>query len=424
MEILIIAVLILLNGVFSMSEIALISSRKFKLESAAKKGNSNAKKAFELANSPNTFLSTVQIGITLIGILTGIFSGKALTDDLTQLFSEINFLAPYADSLAVVTLVVIITYVTIVFGELIPKRLGLHFPEKIATAVAQPMSVLSLITKPLIWMLAKTNDLFLGIFGIKEKKNGFISEEEIKQIIQESAEGGEIRQIEQDIVKRVFSLGDRKARELMTHRNDFVWISTEDSFAEIKHKVDADPHSVYPVCKKSIEALIGFISLKQLFSLGNNAQISDVLDKAQKPLYVPENMAAYRVLEYFKANKTHSAIVVDEYGSIQGLITMDDVMDELIGDVVEEDINEYQLTQRNENSWLIDGQYPYFELLEHFNMIGVEETNNFTTVGGLFIFQSERIPKLGDKIKWHNYEMEIMDMDGHRIDKILLTKIK
>jgi putative hemolysin len=423
MEILIIAILILLNGVFSMSEIALISSRKFKLENEAKKGNSNARKAFELANSPNTFLSTVQIGITLIGILTGIFSGKALTDDLTLLFSNINVLEPYADSLAVVTLVIIITYVTIVFGELIPKRLGLHFPEKIATAVARPMSILSLITKPIIWLLAKTNDLFLGIFGIKEKQDGFITEEEIKQIIQESVEGGEIRQIEQDIVKRVFSLGDRKARELMTHRNDFVWISSEDSFADIKQKVDADPHSVYPVCNRSIEELIGFISLKQLFSLDANSEMSDVLDKTQKPLYVPENMAAYKVLEYFKSNRTHSAIVVDEYGSIQGLITMDDVMDELIGDVVEEDVNEYQLTQRNENSWLIDGQYPYFELLEYFNIIDEEEVNGFTTVGGLFIFQSNHIPKLGEKIQWHNYEMEIMDMDGHRIDKILLTKL-
>jgi putative hemolysin len=423
MEILIIAILILLNGVFSMSEIALISSRKFKLENEAKKGNSNARKAFELANSPNTFLSTVQIGITLIGILTGIFSGKALTDDLTLLFSNISILAPYADSLAVVTLVIVITYVTIVFGELIPKRLGLHFPEKIATAVAQPMSILSLITQPIIWLLAKTNDLFLGIFGIKEKQDGFITEEEIKQIIQESAEGGEIRQIEQDIVKRVFSLGDRKARELMTHRNDFVWISSEDTFAAIKQKVDADPHSVYPVCNRSIEELIGFISLKQLFSLDANSEMSDVLDRVQKPLYIPENMAAYKVLEYFKSNRTHSAIVVDEYGSIQGLITMDDVMDELIGDVVEEDVNEYQLTQRNENSWLIDGQYPYFELLEYFNIIDEEEVNGFTTVGGLFIFQSNHIPKLGEKIQWHNYEMEIMDMDGHRIDKILLTKL-
>lgn len=218
-------------------------------------------------------------------------------------------------------------------------------------------------------------------------------------------------------------MGDRKARELMTHRNDFVWISIEDTFADIKQKVDADPHSVYPVCNKSIEELIGFISLKQLFSLDPNSEMSDVLDMVQKPLYVPENMAAYRVLEYFKSNRTHSAIVVDEYGSIQGLITMDDVMDELIGDVVEEDVNEYQLTQRNENSWLIDGQYPYFELLEYFNIIGEEEVNGFTTVGGLFIFQSNRIPKLGEKIQWHNYEMEIMDMDGHRIDKILLTKL-
>ena len=335
MELLIIAGLIILNGVFSMSEIALVSSRKFKLEVEAKNGNINAQKALDLANNPNTFLSTVQIGITLIGILTGIFSGQALTSDLTAFYSSISVLSPYANSLSVVTVVVLITYISIVFGELIPKRLGLSAPEKVSSIVAGPMIVLSAVAKPLIWLLAKTNDFFLGLLGIKDNQDGIVSEEEIKAMIQQSTDGGEIQEIEQEIVSRVFSLGDRKAGELMTHRNDLVWIDQTDNFAEIKAKVDADPHSVYPVCKGKIDDLIGLISLKQLFRKGIGADSFVIGQHLHEPIYVPENMAAYRVLEHFKASKLHNAIVVDEYGSLQGIITMDDVMDELIGDGIE-----------------------------------------------------------------------------------------
>lgn len=421
MEILIILFLILLNGIFSMSEIALVSSRKFKLESEANRGNKNAGKALELANSPNTFLSTVQIGITLIGILTGIFSGKTLTADLTEMIGRISILAPYADSVAIITVVVLITYVTIVFGELIPKRIGLTFPEKISSAVAHPMTVLSAITKPLIWLLGKTNDLFLRIFGINEKQDGIVTEEEINAIIQQSTESGEIQEIEQDIVKRVFSLGDRKAIELMTHRNDLIWLDKTDDLNKIREKADREPHSVYPVCDGSIEQLIGMITLKQLFSrsLDDGFELEQHL---HKPIYVPENMAAYRVLEHFKQNKLHHAIVVDEYGSIQGIITMDDVMDELIGDTIEIDSEEYQIIARDENSWLVDGQFPYFELLEYLHIDKEKVSEGFTTVGGLIINKMNHLPRTGEKIYWQGFELEVVDMDGQRIDKILITR--
>jgi len=422
MEILLILFLILLNGIFSMSEIALVSSRKFKLESEANKGNRNAERALGLANSPNTFLSTVQIGITLIGILTGIFSGKTLTTDLTEIISGIPLLAPYADSIAVITVVVVITYVTIVFGELIPKRIGLNFPEKISAAVSRPMTVLSAVTKPLIWLLAKTNDLFLRMFGIDEKRDGSVTEDEINAIIRQSTESGEIQEIEQDIVRRVFSLGDRKAGELMTHRSDLIWLDKNDDPLKIKDKVNSDPHSAYPVCDKSIDQLLGFISLKQLYSKSMDDDFS-IEQHLNKPIYVPENMAAYRVLEHFKQNKIHSAIVVDEYGSIQGIITMDDVMDELIGDPTEIDEDEYQIVVRDENSWLVDGQFPYFELLEYLQIEGEKESEGFTTVGGLVIHRTNHIPKTGERVRWKDYELEVVDMDGQRIDKVLITKI-
>lgn len=423
MELLIIVALIILNGIFSMSEIALVSSRKFKLEADAKKGNKKARKALELANNPNTFFSTVQIGITLIGILTGIFSGQSLNRNLTAFFSNIPFLSAYANSLGLITVVVIITYFTVVFGELIPKRLGLSAPEKVSSAVAAPMLVLSAITKPLIWLLAKTNDFFLGLLGIEEKQHGIVTEEEIKAMVRQSTDGGEIQEIEQEIVSRVFALGDRKAGELMTHRNDLVWIDQRDTFSEIKAKVDANPHSVYPVCDEKIDNLTGMISLKTLFREGTGSVDFVIGEHLYPPIYVPENMAAYRVLEHFKSNKLHNAIVVDEYGSLQGIITMDDVMDELIGEGIELDSNEYQITQRNDNSWLVDGQFPYFELVEYFQISNKGDAVSFSTIGGLYISITHHIPVVGEKIIWKGYELEIVDMDGHRIDKILISKI-
>ena len=286
MEILIIILLILLNGVFSMSEIALVSSRRFTLESAAKKGNGNARKALQLAANPNTFLSTVQIGITLIGILTGIYSGEKLTADLVNILNSVSYFAPYSETLAVVIIVIIITYFSIVFGELIPKRIGLAFPEAIATLVARPMNVLSRITKPFIWLLAKTNDLVLGLLGIKEKRDGIVTEEEIKSIIAESTSVGEIQEIEQDIVKRVFALGDRKAGELMTHRSDLVYIDISDNLEEIKRKVETEPHSVYPVIDKSPDKLIGIVTVNQIFTKSFLNESFSLKDLVQKPQYV------------------------------------------------------------------------------------------------------------------------------------------
>lgn len=423
MEFLIIAALIILNGIFSMSEIALVSSRKFKLEADAKEGNKNAQKALDLAKSPNTFLSTVQIGITLIGILTGIFSGQSLTSDVTAFFSRIPFLSDYASSLGMVTVVVLITYLTIVFGELIPKRLGLSAPEKVSSIVAGPMMVLSAITKPIIWLLTKTNDFFLGLFGIKEKQDGIVTEEEIKAMIQQSTDGGEILKIEQEIVSRVFALGDRKAGELMTHRNDLIWLDLKDTFAEIKIKVDADPHSVYPVCDENVDNLMGLISLKELFRGGIGEEGFVISEHLHKPVYVPENMAAYRVLEHFKVIKLNSAIVVDEYGSLQGIITMDDVMDELIGEGIRAEEDEHQIVQRNENSWLVDGQFPYFELVDYFEISNKGDSETFATVGGLFISITNHIPVTGERITWKGFELEIVDMDRHRIDKILISRI-
>lgn len=423
MEILIIASLILLNGIFSMSEIALISSRKFKLEGEAKRGNTNAQKALRLAANPNTFLSTVQIGITLIGILTGIFSGDKITDDFQELVGTIPLLKPYAHSIAVGIVVIIITYFSILFGELLPKRIGLAFPEKIAALVAAPMELISQITKPFVWLLAKTNDLMLSIFGIKSDRNGVISEEEITFIIKESALHGEIKEIEQDIVKRVFELGDRKVSELMTHRRDLVWLNIRDDLVTVKNKTGGEVHSVYPVAGKDPEKLLGVIYIKELFPKDFNTITFSLRKFLRKPLFVHENSPAYAILEQFKSTKIHHAIVVDEYGSIEGMVTMDDLLDALVGDLTEYNQEEYQIIKRDDQTWLADGQFSYYELLNYLK-IEDDTRGNFTTLGGLILHLLHHIPNAGEKVEWNDFELEVVDMDDHRIDKVSIKRIK
>jgi putative hemolysin len=423
MEILIILFLILLNGIFSMSEIALVSARKFKLESSAKKGNSNASRALKLANNPNTFLSTVQIGITLIGILTGIFSGEKIEEDLKAAIMGIPAFQHYAQTIAVTIIVIVVTFFSIVFGELIPKRIGLVFPETIASLVARPMTIISIITKPFIWLLTITNDLFLGIFGLKHQKEGLVSEEEIRAIVQESAMGGEIQQIEQNIVQRVFALGDRKVGELMTHRSDLLCFNITDDLKTIKEKAQMESHSVYPVFRKSPDNLIGVVSVKDIFPKefrGNEFNLAEFL---KQPVMVPESTPAYKVLERFKESKMHYAFVLDEYGSVQGMVSMDDILDALIGDVTEYNQQEYQIVQRDENSWLADGAYPFFEFLNYFNVPEDEyDEGDYNTLAGLILHQLSYIPRAGEVIMWKGFEIEIVDMDGPKIDKVMITR--
>ena len=421
MEILIIALLILLNGIFSMSEISLVSSRKFKLELAAKNGSLGALKALKLAKNPNTFLSTVQIGITLIGILTGIYSGEKITDDLKILVNSITPLQPYSHTIAVGLVVIILTYFSIVFGELLPKRIGLAFPEKVAAIVAAPMELVSKITKPFIWLLAKTNDFMLSILGIQGDRDGPASEAEITSMIQESTLHGEIAEIEHDIVKRVFALGDRKVSELMTHRTELVWFNVTDDLQSVKSKIQNEIHSVYPVRNRDSDKLLGIVYLKELFPKDFNQINFNLADYLRKPLFIHENTPAYTVLGQFKSTKMHHAIIVDEYGAIEGLLAMDDIVDALVGDQPDHNQDDYQFIKRNENSWLADGQFSYYELLNYFEIEDASDST-FTTIGGLILNELQHIPVAGEKIQWHDFELEVMDMDDQRIDKVLISR--
>ena len=406
-----------------MSEIALISARKNRLEIAAKKGNKGAKTALDLVNAPNKFLSTVQIGITLIGILTGIYSGDKITES-TQLFVEgFAILKPYAHSIAVGIVVVILTFFSLVLGELLPKRIGLNHPEGIAKAVAVPMKIISQITAPFIWLLTISTEGLLKILKIKPTADGKVTEEEIKAIIKEGTEGGEVQEIEQDIVERVFHIGDRKINSLMTHRQSIVYLSLEDTVEELKAKVLDELHSVYPVCKDNMDDVDGVVLLKDLFVSFEKGNFN--LKKITKePVYLIEHTSAYKALENFKKSKVHYAFVTDEYGVFQGIITLNDILEALVGDASDFDEDEYQLIAREDGTWLVDGHYSLHDFLTYFDMDELTNDYEVTTVSGLIMTEMGKIPKQGEKLFWNKLELEIIDMDGVKIDKVLVKAIK
>ena len=423
MEILIILFLILLNGIFSMSEIALISARKNRLETAAKKGNKNAKAALDLANSPNEFLSTVQIGITLIGILTGIYSGDKITTDVQNFIATFEALSPYSDSIAVGIVVVTLTFFSLVLGELLPKRIGLNYPESIAKAVAFPMKIVSTVTMPFIWLLTTSTDFLLKMLQIKPTADGKVTEEEIKAIIKEGTEVGEVQEIEQDIVERVFHIGDRKVNSLMTHRSDIVYLSLEDTKEEIKAKVIDELHSVYPVCEDNLDNVIGLVLLKDLF-VSFESGTFDLKSITRDAVYLIEQTSAYKALENFKTSKMHYAFVVDEHAIFQGVITLNDILEALVGDASDFDEDEYKLVANEDGTWLVDGQYSLHDFLTFFDLDELINDYEVTTVSGFFITELGNIPNQGDKIIWNKLDLEALVMDGAKIDKVLIKQYK
>ena len=406
-----------------MSEIALISARKNRLETAAKKGNKNAKIALDLSNSPNEFLSTVQIGITLIGILTGIYSGDKITTDVKAFVAQFQVLHQYADSIAVGIVVVTLTFFSLILGELLPKRIGLNYPEAIAKAVAMPMKIVSTITMPFIWLLTSSTDFLLKILQIKPTADGKVTEEEIKAIIKEGTEVGEVQEIEQDIVERVFHIGDRKVNSLMTHRSSMVYLSTEDTLQEIKTKVLDELHSVYPVCEENLDEVIGVVYLKDLFANFEKGSF-ELKSIAKEPIYFIEHTSAYKALENFKKSKVHYAFVTDEYGVFQGIITLNDILEALVGDASDFDDNEYKLIANEDGSWLVDGQYSLHDFLTYFDMDELTTDYEVTTVSGFIITELGAIPKQGDTLIWNKLKFEAHKMDGVKIEKVVITTLK
>lgn len=423
MEILIILFLIILNGVFSMSEIALISARKNRLENAAKKGNSNAQVALDLANSPNKFLSTVQIGITLIGILTGIYSGDKITTDVKLFIEGFEILKPYAQSISVAVVVVILTFFSLVLGELLPKRIGLNHPENIAKAVAVPMKIISQVTAPFIWLLTISTDGLLKILNIKPTADGKVTEEEIKAIIKEGTEGGEVQEIEQDILERVFHIGDRKVNSLMTHRKSVVFLPLHSDKSQVRDLMLKELHSIYPVYSDNFDDIVGVVNLKNIFAHFENENFN-LADIMTEPPFIMEQTSAYKALENFKKSGVHYAFVSDEYGIFQGIITLNDILEALVGDASEFYKEDFQLIEREDGTWLVDGHYSLHDFLTYFELDELISDYEVTTVSGLIMTELSRIPKQGEKLIWQKFELEVIDMDGVKIDKVMVKAIK
>lgn len=419
LEIFIIIGLILLNGLFSMAEIALVSARKARLEAQAQKGDLRAKEALALANHPDTFLSTVQIGITLIGILTGIFSGDTVTTDVAAFFEEIPWLSAYSNGLATAVVVIVLTYFSMVLGELLPKRIGLSNPEKIAKLAAGPMRIISLATHPFIWLLSKSTYLLTRLLGVKPNDSQ-VTEEEIKAIISEGTEQGTIEEAEQEIIERVFHLGDRNITSLMTHRSDIVWFDVNDNEQSIKEKIIKEPHSIYPICDGDIDDIKGVVSIKDLYITSDLTLFKHIMKPA---MFVPENNTAYRVLEKFKETQLHSCFIVDEYGSVLGMITLNDILEAIVGDLPQPDIEDYEIIKREDGSYLVDAQIPFYDFLSRFEMTDWmhEGEQEFNTLAGFILHKLERIPHTGDTLEWKGFRFEIIDMDSLRIDKIMVT---
>ena len=407
-----------------MSEIALISARKNRLETAAKKGNASAQTALDLANAPNKFLSTVQIGITLIGILTGIYSGDKVTDDVKAFVEGFAVLKPYADNISVGIVVVILTFFSLVLGELLPKRIGLTYPESIARMVALPMKYISIITAPFIWLLTTSTDALMKIFNIRPTADGKVTEEEIKAIIKEGTEGGEVQEIEHDIMERVFHIGDRKVNSLMTHRKSVSYLSTDFNKDKIREVMLEELHSVYPVCEgNNLDEVMGVVLLKDIFANYEHENFS-LKDIIKESVYLIEHTSAYKALEIFKKTKVHYALVTDEYGVFQGIITLNDILEALVGDASDFYEDEFQLVAHDDGTWMVDGHYPLHDFLTYFDLDDLIPEYEVTTVSGLIMTELSYIPKEGEKLAWHLYELEVLKMDGVKIDKVKVKSIK
>lgn len=423
MEIIIIIILILVNGFLSMSEMAVVSARKSKLETDAKKGSKSAKAALELADNPDNFFSTLQIGITLIGILTGLFSGEAFAADLSVYVAKISFLSPYAYMISKALIVILVTYLTLVIGELVPKRLGMAKAESIAKFIAKPMMFLSKLAYPLVWILAKSSALISNILGLNKTKDSPVTEEEIKAMMKESLNDGELDEAEHDIVERVFDLGDRKISSIMTHRSELVTLDINDTKETLIRKIEGNLYNTYPVVSGKLDNIVGFVNLKALFVAVQKDDFS-LKNIVAKAFYLPENMNLNKALEFFKKERIKSALITDEFGCVVGIVSLKDIMEAIVGEMLEED-ELADIIEREDGTFIIDGRYSFYDFLAYFDKEYLfDDDINFNTISGLIIDILEEIPQEGQKVRWHDFTFEIMDMDAARIDKVLVHKVK
>ena len=425
-ELIFLLLLILANGALSMSELAVVSARKARLQQMAEDGNVGASTALALADSPGQFLSSVQIGITLVGILSGALGGATVAKAIGARLAEVSVAAPYADAAAVALVVIAITYLTLVLGELVPKRLALRSPEQVAAAVAGPMAGLARVTAPVVYLLTASTEFVLFLLGVRARDEPAVTEEEVRMMLEQGAEIGVFEPMEGEIVGQVFRLADRKVGALITPRPEIVWIEVDDSAEAIRDKVIASGRSRFPVAERYLDRVIGIVLAKDLLAqclAGGPIELRSILRPA---LYVPESMPALTVVERFKETETKVAIVIDEYGGVEGLVTVDDVLEAMVGDISGPDEEgEPEVVQREDGTWLVDGMFPIDRFQELFDagVLPYGTEGYYQTVGGLVMASLGQIPAAGDHFEWEGLRIEVVDMDGRRVDKVLVARV-
>jgi putative hemolysin len=428
-ELALVFVLILLNGIFVMSEMAIVSSRKVRLQNLAERGDRRAKVALELAQDPHRFLPTVQVGITLMAILSGARGESAISHIIAPLLKQWLqpypwFLPEYSKPIASIIAIAIITYLTIVIAELVPKQLALNSPEKIASFVAKPIDKITGLSKPIIFALSGSTNFVVKLLGIKTSLEPDVTEEELKVMIEQ---GGIFEESEQDMMEGILSLSDRKIGALMTPRPDIIWLDLEDSMAINRQKIIDSEYSRLPVCEGELDRVLGIIHIADLLSQTLKGEELNLTTALRQPLFIPESMRGSSVLEQFKNFGTHLAIIVDEYGVLQGLVTMHDILEEIVGDIndTSETEEEPQIIKRDDGSWLLDGMLSIEDFLEQFELPeSAIDRGNYHTLGGFAIMQFDTIPMSGESFQWLHLKFEIVDMDRKRVDKILVTTVE
>ncbi len=419
-DIVVIIFLILLNGIFSMSEIGLVSARKSRLASDARKGSSAAKVALKLADDPDRFLSTVQIGITLIGILTGLYSGAALADDVGALLQKWGLGARTAHAVGQVVIVVVVTYLSIVVGELVPKRIGLGVANGVAKIVSRPMYLLSLVAMPAVWVLSKSTSLLVNLIGLKKHAND-VTEEEIKSLIQDGTDSGEVQKVEQDIMERVLVLGDLRVSSIMTPKVDVMSLSLDMDANSVRECLSRELHNSYPVyCSVSKSSVCGVVSLKQLILTIDRPdfKLADVVCEA---VYFPESMSVYDALDSIKSKGVHFALVCDEFGDLSGVVTPGDILDGLVGEIPGQDGASFVAPSGRDGVWTVDARMPFYDFLRHFDLEELYRPASYSTLGGFLLEELKYMPVAGEKYRWNNIDFEIASVDGAKIGRVYVS---
>jgi putative hemolysin len=421
-EILIVFLLILLNGFFALSELAVVSSRRARLQQYANEGRRGASTAIRLVDDPSSFLSTVQIGITVIAILSGAYGEAALADPLASVLRDVPYIGQQADPIATAIVISGIAFVSLVIGELVPKRLALRNPERLACVVAGPMHILSRVGAPIVWLLRSSMELILRLFASPAGDDPRVTEEEVKTLIAEGTEAGVFEPAEKEMLEGVLRVADRSVRSIMTPRPDVVWLDLEDTIPEIYETIADSGHSRFPVAAGDVDNIIGIIHTKDLLEQSRTGAVFDLKAVCRDPVYIHEGTPILKLLESFRASTVHMAVVLDEHGAVQGIVTPTDILVAIAGDLPEREDDTPYAVRRADGSWLLDGQMPVHEVERTLEVRGLSAyEHEYTTLAGFVLFQLGHIPVPGETFDWRNWRFEVVDLDGRRIDKVMAS---